>query len=117
MLVACAVRQRLPDTEFFQAANWVSNKAYAEKQIALSHKAKIRVMPLRVKVRAPPMATLHSWDTTPSNPWQTIAMGCTADMSGEHCGSQHIQDLLAVADYLRRTGTCMRMHMEAISIT
>ena len=44
-------RQKLPDAEFFQAANWVTNKAYAEKQIALSHKAKIRVMPLRVKAR------------------------------------------------------------------
>ena len=40
--------------EVFQAVCWVTNKSYAEKQFALSHKAKIRIMPQRVKVR-----TLH----------------------------------------------------------
>lgn len=38
--------------EVFQAVCWVTTKSYTEKQIALSHKAKIRIMPQRVKVRA-----------------------------------------------------------------
>ena len=36
--------------EIFQAVCWVTSKSYTEKQIALSHKAKIRIMPQRVKV-------------------------------------------------------------------
>lgn len=47
--------------EIFQAVCWVTTKSYTEKQIALSHKAKIRIMPQRVKVSTlDPTALLYT---------------------------------------------------------
>ena len=36
--------------EVYQAVCWVTTKSYTEKQIALSHKAKIRIMPQRIQM-------------------------------------------------------------------
>ena len=73
-----AGRQGLSDVDFFQATNWVTNKSYMEKQIALSHKAKIRVMPLRVKVRLPEAVRC---------PGTSLCMLCTCGDGACHVGA------------------------------
>ena len=81
--------------EFFQAVNWITNKSYAEKQIALSHKAKIRVMPQRVKVHM----SLHQ---------PALQYACQGI-----CGSRHPESYVQQAD---STGVSMRARLHIVTI-